>query len=161
MAERYDKHSFGRGVGSNGARLEASAVGGRLLDTRVGIFIIRVSGMNDGFRNDCLENAERLVDEGDYQAALDALRDLADDPSGSSHALMGLACFHLEDYAAAVGHYDAALACAPARTDWRALREHADANAVARIHDYAPQRDFFDRDALLKRPEPGLLCPLI
>src|SRR5262245_55084141 len=106
------------------------------------------------------ERAARLIEGGDYRGAVNALQDaVREDPGGSSHALMALACFHLEEYAASVEHYDAALAREPGRVAWRELRMHAQANALARISVSGPELHLFDRAALLAPPTvpPGAL----
>ena len=101
------------------------------------------------------EKAVRLIESGDYRGALIALQEAErEDPSGSSRALAALACFHLEDYAASVEHYDAALAREPHRQDWVELRAHAQANATAQINVFVPELHFFNRDALLQPPVP-------
>ena len=101
------------------------------------------------------ERAIRWIESGDYRAALGELREaIRDDPSGASRALAALACLHLEDYTAAVEHYDAALAREPEREDWRGLRARAHANAVSRIEASGPALRFFDRAAVLAPPTP-------
>jgi Animal haem peroxidase len=103
---------------------------------------------------DC-QKARRLIEGGDYRAALSALCDaIREDASGASSALAALACFHLEDYAAAVGHYDRALEREPGRQDWQELRAHARANATSQINVVVPERRFFNRDELLQQPVP-------
>lgn len=103
------------------------------------------------------QKAARLIESGDYRAALSALRDaLREDRTGASLALAALACFRLEDYAAAVDHYDAALAREPDRQEWQELRAHAQANAISQINAFVPERHFFGRDELLHRPAPPL-----
>jgi Animal haem peroxidase/Tetratricopeptide repeat len=105
---------------------------------------------------DC-QKAVRLIESGDYRAALSALHDaLREDPSGASHALAALACFHLEDYAAAVEHYDKALEREPGRQDWRELRAHARANVTSKINTFVPERRCFNRDELLQPPVPPM-----
>ena len=99
------------------------------------------------------EEAARLIEGGNHRGALIALQEaVREDPYGSSHALMALACFHLEDYAAAVKHYDAALAREPDRADWRGLRAQAQANVISQVNVFVPGRNFFDRDELLAPP---------
>jgi Animal haem peroxidase len=103
------------------------------------------------------QKALRLIEGGDYRAALSALCDaMREDPSGASNALAALACFHLEDYAAAVGHYDRALERDPGRQDWQELRAHAQANATSQIKAFVPERRFFNRDELLQQPVPPM-----
>jgi hypothetical protein len=105
---------------------------------------------------DC-QKALRLIEGGDYRAALSALCDATrEDPSGASSALAALACFHLEDYAAAVRHYDRALEREPCRQDWQELRAHARANATSQINAFVPERRFFNRDELLQQPVPQM-----
>jgi hypothetical protein len=101
------------------------------------------------------ERAIRMIEDGDYRGAVTLLQEaVRKDPSGWSHALTAIACFHLEDYAAAVTHCDAALARDPDRADWRELRAHADANAISRIDVHVPDIHFFKRDELLAAPVP-------
>jgi Animal haem peroxidase len=101
------------------------------------------------------QKAVRLIESGDYRAALSALCDaIREDQTGASRALAALACFHLEDYAAAVDHYDAALEREPDRQEWRELRAHAQVNATTQINAFVPRRRFFERDELLQRPAP-------
>jgi hypothetical protein len=105
---------------------------------------------------DC-QKAVRLIESGDYRAALSALHDaLREDPSGASSGLAALACFHLEDYGAAVEHYDKALEREPGRQDWQELRSHAQANATSQINAFVPERRFFNRDELLQQPVPPM-----
>ncbi len=109
------------------------------------------------------ERAVRLIENGDFRSALVVLQELArEDPSGWSHALAAIACFRLEDYAAAVAHCDEALERNPDRQEWRQLRAHARANAAAQINLFVPERRFFDRDELLAPPvpPPGTLSPI-
>ena len=72
---------------------------------------------------------------------------------------MALACFHLEQYAAAVEHCEAALAREPERKDWQELRLYAEANAVARVAMAGPELRLFDRAEALAPPTvpPGVL----
>jgi hypothetical protein len=101
------------------------------------------------------ERAARLIEDGDYRGALTLLGHMeCEDQSGQSQALAALACFHLEEYAAAVAHYDEALQCAPDRHDWQKLRRHAEANATSRVNVHVPDIHFFDRDELLVPPVP-------
>jgi len=101
------------------------------------------------------EKAVRLIENGDYRGALSALEEaVRDDPSGSSQALAGLACFHLEEYAVAVEQYDKGLEREPSRQDWRELRAHAQANATAQVNIFVPDLHFFNRDELLAPPVP-------
>jgi hypothetical protein len=109
--------------------------------------------MDESTASDKREDAAQLIEEGDFRGALNALRDeLQQDPSASNHGLAALAHFHLEDYAAAVEHFDAALECEPERVDWQDLRAQSSANATARINVFVPKLHFFDRDALLGPP---------
>ena len=112
--------------------------------------------------SDKREEAAQLIEEGDYRGALNALQEaVREDPSGTSHALMALAHFHLEDYAAAAEHYDAALGREPERVDWQDLRAQSRGNATARINIFVPELHFFDRNALLAPPElPGNTLPV-
>ena len=110
------------------------------------------------------ERAVQLIENGDCRSALIVLREAApEDSSGWSHALAAIACFRLEDYAAAVAHFDEALARNPDHQEWRKLRANAWANAASQINLFVPERRFFDRDELLAPPvpPPGTLPPIM
>ena len=69
----------------------------------------------------------------EYRHALSLLkRELATRSDGELHALAGLASFQLEDYAAAVEHYTAALQSDGQRSVWREMLAVAQANADRR-----------------------------
>ena len=64
----------------------------------------------------------RLLDERDFAAATARLtKASAADPTGECAALLGLACYLAEDYAAAAEHYGAALEQDQQRSDWQQM----------------------------------------
>ncbi len=100
----------------------------------------------------------KLCDEGDYDAAIEALRAaIQGDESGESHALLGLAHFQKEEYGLAAGRYSAALERNPDNGDWQDIQRLAEANAAAEIHEPMPQVTHYQREALLAPPRPGTL----
>jgi Animal haem peroxidase len=89
----------------------------------------------------------------EYRHALFLLkRELATRSDGELHALAGLASFQLEDYAAAVEHYTAALQSDGQRSVWREMLAVAQANTTAGVDEHVPAVHYFDRDALLAPP---------
>jgi hypothetical protein len=103
---------------------------------------------------------ERHVDAGDWQAAIDALPDAAEnDTTGESAALLGLAYFQSERYADATRWYSAAVELQPANDDWRRMSALAQANDTAEVHEHVPDPHYFDREDLLGPPtvRPGSL----
>jgi tetratricopeptide (TPR) repeat protein len=96
------------------------------------------------------DKALEALEGREYERALSLLkRDLAVSSEGELHALAGLACFQLEDYAAAVQHYTAALQADRQRDDWREMLAVAQANDTAGVHVHVPALHYFDRAALL------------
>ena len=73
-------------------------------------------------------------------------------PAGELHALAGLASFQLQDYAAAVQHYTAALQADGQRSDWREMLAIARANDTAGVNVHVPALHYFNRAALLAPP---------
>jgi tetratricopeptide (TPR) repeat protein len=96
------------------------------------------------------DNALEALEGREYERALALLkRELAAGSEGELHALAGLACFQLEDYAAAVQHYTAALQADGQRDDWREMLAVAQANDTAGVNVHVPALHYFDRAALL------------
>jgi tetratricopeptide (TPR) repeat protein len=96
------------------------------------------------------DKALEALEGREYERALSLLkRELAVGSEGEPHALAGLACFQLEDYAAAVQHYTAALQADGQRDDWREMLAVAQANDTARVNVHVPALHYFDRGALL------------
>src|SRR5215510_12321708 len=100
------------------------------------------------------EAAKRLIEQGNYIDALNYLKQqLSEHPDdGESHALLGLAHFHREEYEPAVKHYEIALTHDPDNKDWRTMLKLAKANVTAQIHVPVPDIYYFDRDKLLAKP---------
>ena len=103
----------------------------------------------------------RLLDERDFAAATARLtKASAADPTGECAALLGLACYLAEDYAAAAEHYGAAVAQDQQRSDWQRMLAASRANAQAEVNVFVPDLHYFDRDALLAPPvDPALPAP--
>ena len=78
----------------------------------------------------------------------------AEIPGGSPEqtAARALQCYLNEDYDGAANGFEAALAAAPDRADWRDLLEKARVNAHARIDMPVPPRHAFTREQLLAPP---------
>jgi tetratricopeptide (TPR) repeat protein len=96
----------------------------------------------------------RFLEEGNYEGAVKALSGaILGDPSGESHALLGLAHFQLEEYASAATNYEAAIERGPDNHDWREMLAVAKANSIAEVHVPVPDIYFFDRAKLLAKAE--------
>ena len=110
------------------------------------------------------DKALEALEGREYERALTLLkRELAVRSEGDLHALAGLACFQLQDYAAAVQHYTAALQADGQRDDWRKMLAVAQANDTAGVNVHIPALHYFDRAALLAPPsirEGALPAPL-
>ena len=82
------------------------------------------------------------------------------DETGQSNALLGLAHYQSEDYAAAAVQYRRAVDRDPQRRDWRHMLAASRRNAEAEVNVYVPEVQFFDRDRLLAHPvDPALPEP--
>ncbi len=99
------------------------------------------------------EEGARLVDARDFEGAVTILQQaIRGDPTGESHALRGLAQYHLERYAQSAAHYETALEREPDNTDWCRMRAYAASNAVSELDVPVPEHCYFDRDRLLAPP---------
>jgi tetratricopeptide (TPR) repeat protein len=97
--------------------------------------------------------ALEALERREYALALKLLEaDLAAEPTGELHALAGLASFQLQNYAAAVQHYTAALLADSQRSDWREMLAVAQANKTAGVDVHVPALHYFDRNELLAPP---------
>ncbi|MGB7817299.1 MAG: peroxidase family protein [Ornithinibacter sp.] len=107
------------------------------------------------------DEAVRLLDKRDFAAAAEHLTAAAEaDETGQSNALLGLAHYLSEDYAAAAVQYRRAVDRDPQRRDWRHMLAASRRNAEAEVNVYVPEVQFFDRDRLLAHPvEPALPEP--
>lgn len=104
-------------------------------------------------RRATLDEAGRLLEQGDCAAAAELLADSAGQSAdGEGYALLGLAQFRLGDYAAAAEAYSAALQKSPTNQTWADLRARAEANAAAEINQFVPAVSYYDRDSLLAAP---------
>jgi tetratricopeptide (TPR) repeat protein len=102
------------------------------------------------------DEALEALEGREYKRALSLLeRELAARPDAELYALAGLASFQLEEYAAAVQHYTAALQADGHRSDWREMLAVAQANDTAAVNVHVPALYYFDRDALLAPPKVG------
>src|SRR5262245_13704989 len=101
-----------------------------------------------------LREATSAIESAELERAVAILRrgiDAGDD-TGECLALLGLVRFRMEDYASARDHYEAALARSGARSEWQEMRDHAGANALARVREAVPPVEYFDPRALLAPP---------
>jgi tetratricopeptide (TPR) repeat protein len=97
--------------------------------------------------------ALELLEQRKYRDALDLLKQrLPQETDGEGHALLGLAHYHLEEYASAVEHYSAAQQHDAGNQDWQEILDTAKANTVAEIQVPVPDVYFFDRGKLLAEP---------
>ena len=102
------------------------------------------------------DEALEALEGREYKRALSLLeRELAARPDAELYALAGLASFQLEEYAAAVQHYTAALQADGQRSDWREMLAVAQANDTAGVNVHVPALSYFKRDALLAPPKLG------
>lgn len=94
-----------------------------------------------------------LFEQRKFDAAAEALRQrMHRDGSPEHEALLGLACFHLERYRLAAGHYAAALKSDPGNPEWLDMLARSEANASSEIQDPVPEYSWFDRETLLAPP---------
>ena len=109
-----------------------------------------------------MENAEQaaraqaleLLEQRNYREALDLLQqNLPQQIDGEGQALLGLAHYHLEEYASAVEQYKDALRYDTDHQDWREMLATANANVIANVDLPVPDIYFFDRATLLANPE--------
>ena len=99
------------------------------------------------------DEAQGLIDSRDFDGAIAVLAPLsAEDTDGEAEALLGLAHLMLQQYDAAVEHYRRAVERQPANEDWLAALAFAEANAEARLDRFHPEKEYFDREALLAPP---------
>jgi len=97
--------------------------------------------------------AQELLEQRKYRDALDLLKNrLPQETDGEGHALLGLAHYHLEEYASAVEQYAVALQLDAGNQEWQEMLDAARANTVAEIQVPVPDVYFFDRDKLLAEP---------
>jgi Animal haem peroxidase len=107
------------------------------------------------------DEGRRLLEQRDFTAATERLTLPAEaDESGESSALLGLACYQSEDYAAAAEHYGRAVDRDPQRADWQHMLEASRRNVEGEVNVYVPDVEFFDRERLLAEPpDPALPEP--
>lgn len=114
----------------------------------------------DDWEIDLAEGAH-LLEAREFVAAAERLAGAAaGDPSGTSEALLGAACFYQERYADAAVHLERALELGGERADWTDMLTIASANARAEIDVHVPELRFFDAETLLAAPpDPRLPAP--
>lgn len=107
-----------------------------------------------------LDMARQLIAQQSFAAAIEMLVAHVDgQPDGEGHALLALAYFYSEQYAAAEKECALALNYDPANADWLDLRQRAAANALAEVNVFVPDLSFFERERLLAKAivPPGAL----
>lgn len=99
--------------------------------------------------------ARAAIEHREWRAAIGLLEaELAAENSaapraGEAQALLAQAYFQTEQYERAAQQYEAALAAAPERADWRDMHALASANAIAGIDVHVPPLQYFERETLL------------
>jgi tetratricopeptide (TPR) repeat protein len=97
------------------------------------------------------DEASRLLEQRDYEAAIKALEQPAmQDTTGDSAALMALACYQTEKYSQAANYYEAAVKLTPTDEGLRDMLAKARANTEAEIHVHVPEIYYFERNKLLE-----------
>jgi Animal haem peroxidase len=102
-----------------------------------------------------------LLERGEFEDAVERLRAAArGDPTGETHALLGLALFHRERYRDAADCYAEALAADGDQPEWGSMLAACRANAVAEVDVPVPDVVLVERDQLLALPpDPRLPSP--
>lgn len=109
--------------------------------------------MSDNKGAETRSEAARLIEERRYQEAITALNAAAtEDPDGSTHAMIAIAHYNLQEYSQAAASYELALERDPLNRSWQDMLAQSRANAVAEVHVHVPDISFFDRDGLLAKP---------
>ena len=104
------------------------------------------------------EEAREALKKGDCKRALALVKaQLKTQPDSEGWALAGLICFRFERYSAAATFYEKAVAADPSRSDWRDMRDLAQANAYAQINVPIPKPELFDAGKLLAPPADSFL----
>ncbi|MFQ6028868.1 MAG: peroxidase family protein [Dehalococcoidia bacterium] len=98
--------------------------------------------------------ALELLEQRNYKDALNLLKQhLPQETDGEGHAMLAIAHYHLEEYAAAVQHFRAALEYDKDNQEWQEMLASANANVIAKAEVPVPDIYFFDRDTLLANPQ--------
>src|SRR5262245_8033597 len=102
-----------------------------------------------------------LLERGEFVEAAERLQDAAaSDPTGQTHALLGLAHFHSERYSDAADSYAKALDADGDQPEWASMLAACRANAAAEVDVHVPDVAFFERSGLLSPPpDPRLPSP--
>ena len=109
--------------------------------------------MNDNKGSETRSEAVRLLEEHRYQEAIAALSAaIADDSDGSTHAMIAVAHYNLEEYSEAAANYELALERDPLNRSWQDMLAQSRANTVAEVNVHVPDISFFDRERLLSNP---------
>ena len=104
--------------------------------------------------------ALELLEQRNYREALSLLNQhLTQETDGEGRALLGLAHYHLEEYASAVEHYSAALEYDGGNQDWPEMLATARANVIASVDVPVPDPSMLDaicevEDLYVSVPEP-------
>jgi tetratricopeptide (TPR) repeat protein len=98
--------------------------------------------------------ARDAIDQGSYSTAIELLEAELESSSGTDvHALLGLAYFQTQQYALSAQHYASALEGDPENVDYQDMRTLTQANANANVHEFVPEKHYFERDELLAPPQ--------
>jgi tetratricopeptide (TPR) repeat protein len=98
--------------------------------------------------------AQVALDKADYATAIELLEaELNTSPGTETHALLGLAYFQKQQYALSSQQYLAAVEGDPENRDYQDMLALAQSNANADVHEFVPEKHYFDRDELLAPPE--------
>jgi hypothetical protein len=97
--------------------------------------------------------ARRLLESDQLERAIEVLESYAD-PSGVRDALLGAAYFRKEDYARSADHLQSAGTQGQRSPELLSILERARANAAAEVARAVPSPIQFQRDQLLRGPEP-------
>ncbi|MCY4369341.1 MAG: peroxidase [bacterium] len=109
--------------------------------------------MSERDESESRAEAARLIEEQRYEEALATLRTTTpEDSDGETHALIGVAHYHLQAYHEAAASYELALQRDPLNRTWQDMLKQSRANALAQVNVYVPDIAFFDREGLLAKP---------
>ncbi len=107
-------------------------------------------------QNKIVQEALQLIEQRRFQEAIDLIKSAAEKPiDHQSNALLGLAHFLMENYSAAVTHYEIACQVAPQNAEWQEMLLRSRSNARAQLQEFVPEVYFFDKESLLAAPTPN------
>ena len=97
---------------------------------------------------------ERLIEQRRFREAIASLSiQLPEDSDGRLHALAAAAHYGLEEYGAAAANYEIALERDPDHRQWSDMLMQSRANSVAEVNVDVPEISYFEREALLAKPD--------